>query len=76
MRGCRYVVTRETFPLIFQFWDKGFGRVMGLNPDSWDQIVEGDDEGASSTVIFLISLLQFYNGELKFPDNKIEMLYE
>ena len=51
-----YEVDREDGTILWEPWMGGFSRAMALRPDSWDRVVDGDDDVAADAMMALITL--------------------
>lgn len=56
-------VDQRNDDILWEFWIDGFNKAMQLRPDSWDQIIEGDDEEARASLLLLVSLIQLDDDE-------------
>ena len=58
--------------LLWEPWVSGFERAMRLRPDSWEQIIESDDEEAASSVAMMLALHQIDIGTSELDEEAID----
>ena len=66
-------VTNET---LWEPWASGFERAMRLRMDSWESIVESEDEEAASSVNMMLALAAIDDGTSDLPEATIDQLTE
>jgi uncharacterized protein len=67
-------VDQRNDDLLWEFWIDGFNKAMRLRPDSWDQIIEGDDQEARASLLVLVSLIQLDDEESELSEDGAERL--
>jgi len=68
-----YDVHPETEEVVWVFWLMGFSRATSLRPESWLQIVRGDDEDAA-TALSILMALSTDDAESDLPEEELEEL--
>ena len=61
---------------LWEPWISGFERAMRLRPDSWEDIVESDDEEAASCISMIVALHEIDQGTSGLPEKSIVELDE
>ena len=67
---------RRTGEILWESWVCGFERAMRLRPDSWERIVESDDEEITASVNMMLALYNIAEGRSDLPKSSINMLTE
>lgn len=62
--------------ILWEPWISGFERAMSLRPDSWEGIIESDDEEAASCISMIVALHEIDIGTSDLPEKSIEQLDE
>jgi len=59
---------------LWEFWIEGFEQAMALRPESWEAIVESDDEEAAASISLILVLYQISSGTSELEAAAVEEL--
>ena len=59
---------------LWEFWIEGFERAMALRPESWEAIVESDDEEAAASISLILVLYQISKGTSELEETAVDEL--
>ena len=59
---------------LWEPWVSGFEQAMALRPNCWEQVIEGDDEDASSGILMILALHEVDQGTSDLSEESIDEL--
>jgi uncharacterized protein len=62
--------------MLWEPWVSGFERAMRLRPDSWERIIDSDDEEAASSVTMILALHEIDIGTSELDEDSVKQLDE
>jgi uncharacterized protein len=72
--GPLYDEDRRTGEILWESWCCGFERAMRLRPNTWERIVESEDEEAASSINMMLALCNIAEGQSDLPKASIKTL--
>lgn len=67
-----YEIDPNSDETLWEPWVDGFSRALKLRPGSWNAVLEGGNEEARTSLIFLMALQDIYEGTSRFSDEEID----
>lgn len=58
--------------ILWEPWISGFERAMSLRPDSWDDIIESNDDEAAACISMVMTLHEIDDGTSELPEKTID----